>query len=138
MTESVFNKKITERLLNILPYFNLIYFIEIIYIMIFIFFIYGKIISVFWGAIFFILLSYLIYSIYFRMEKGRKIQIFWLDIHIAGTIPFILYKFIGNYELSLISIVFTILRSLMFGVEIIYLYILTDEKVKSSLYNQAQ
>lgn len=118
--------KLSLMLLKYLPYVNLLYFLEIFYIMLLFFFVYGKIISIIIGLVLNIFLVYMIVSIYFRNKNFRFLQLIWIDLHIGFSIPFFIYKLI-SYQQSetLLSTLFILLRIVLFIFEITYFYLLT-------------
>jgi hypothetical protein len=122
-------KKIKDNINSIVAYADTAYFIEIIYIMIALDFLSGKMVSVFAGVIFTILLSFHIIMIYLRRETNRKIQLFIMDLHLAYSIPYFLNIAVYGYRGREYDYIFLIVRLLLVFFEGMAIYVLTDDEV---------
>jgi hypothetical protein len=89
---------------------------------------YGKSLSIAIGIILTLLLSIHIIRIYFNKGNSRKIQLYLMDIHLACSIPFFINIIIDGLTNSFLDYFFIFLRFAILLAEIIFIYILTDEK----------
>lgn len=116
-----------EKIFTLTAYFNVLYFFEIINLMLILLITYGNFISVSSGVILTVLLSMHIIRIYFNKGNSRMIQLFIMDIHIAVSVPFFINLFINNINDTLMDYFFTLLRIMILFCEVLLIYFLTDE-----------
>lgn len=109
------------------PYIATLYFIEVIYLMFMINFIFGKTAAVVSGASISFLLSYHIISLFNRKNLNRKIQLFLMDIHFAYSIGFLFSSFFTDFNLSGWETGLSFYRFIIALLEIPMIIFLTDE-----------
>lgn len=84
-----FHKKIKGEAPGILPYFTLLYYIEIIYLIFVMLILYGKVFSVIAGTLLSLLLAWHIISLNYLKNRNRIFQLFIMDIHAAYSFSFL-------------------------------------------------
>ncbi len=117
------------RLHAVVAYGDIMYFFEIIYVMIALNFLAGKPFAVIIGVLFALLLSAHIILIYQRNAVSRKIQLFMMDVHLAYAVPYFIGGMIFGLELRPFDYVFFIVRACLVAFEAFALYLLTDEEL---------
>ncbi len=121
-----------SRIREILPYFNLLYFFEIFYLMILLFFIGGKAPALLAGAVCTILLTWHILMLYYRVPRHRKIQLYLMDIHLALAAASIVRLAFWGFGASAIFACFMSVRILIALAEPFLIYYLTGSVQKAS------
>ena len=111
-------------------YAGVFYFMEIIYFMVAMAFLYGRVPAVVTGLTLSALLCLQLIGLAMRKEPFRKAQLFLMEIHAAYSIPFIIGALSGGLSAGGYDLIFTSLRMLLVAVEIPGLYILTDDRAK--------
>ncbi len=110
-------------------YFDIFYFFEILYLMIALLFVYGKLVSIAITLFLSLLLSAQIIMIYLRLRTSRIIQLFLMDFHIAitgaGVIKFFSIESQEIYTSSWIILI----RIVIILFECLLIYFLTDDEV---------
>ncbi len=109
-------------------YLDILFFFEIINIMFFFVLVFGKYISIAAGIILSLLLSIHIIGLYFRKEISRNIQLLLMDLHLAYSIPFIIYFAVYFRESTLVDNIFVSIRCFISFFEIFFIFILSDYK----------
>ncbi len=121
-----------KRRSNILAaYASLVYFFEIMYIMIALLFLYGKPLALITGLTLTALLSVQIIGIYQKKEINRKIQLFLMDVHCAYALPFLLNIAFFGFSGTAFDAFFVVIRALLAAFEVPAIYLLTDESVSA-------
>lgn len=131
-SSNLMNSTVRDKINIFISYFNVLYFFEIINIMISIYFIYNKFFSITLGIVLSLLLSFQIIMIYFRKNTNRKIQLFIMDIHLAYSIPAFIRMIIYDWHGQFVDVMFIIIRLLIVIFEPIFIYVLTDENIADS------
>ncbi|MCP4130247.1 MAG: hypothetical protein GY754_04630 [bacterium] len=136
------SNKAREWFTSLIPYLATYYYLEIIYIMISLNFLFGKTFSAITGLILTLLLTIHIIFLYYRKKPNRVIHLFIIDIHIAMTAAFsinsLMHGFIGSNSPNLpgwayiIDIVILIIRAGIVVLELAILFHLTNEDVKKT------
>lgn len=123
--------KITKyRISTLVPYGDVLYFLEILYLMITLLFLYGKLVAVIAGAVLAVLLSIHIILLAMRKNTSRIIQLVIMELHCAYCVPYILNALFVNAPGSPLDTVFVMIRSACIVCELAALYVLTDEEVR--------
>jgi hypothetical protein len=117
------------RMNTVISYFNALYFIEIMNLMLMILLLYGYFLSILTGAVLTALLSAQIIMIYFRNKTARKIQLFLFDVHIAAAIPSLIQYITDTRQVTALGSVVISMRIIMILSEALFIYLLTDEEV---------
>lgn len=113
-----------------LSYFNTLYFFEIFFLTILLFFAFGKILAIVCSITLSIGLAYHIVQIYYKSERHRKIQLFLMDIHFAIAIAYFFRLFLLNHPTSFILLFFIIIRIAIAVLEPVFFYFLTNTSIK--------
>lgn len=122
-------KSINKQIYQYTAYFNILYFIEIIYLMFLLLVIYGKLVSVITGAVLSVLLCFQIVNIYYGNWKNRKIQLYLMDFHLAWSVPYFFNQAaLGVYDVWL-DYIFVSTRIIIVIFEAFLIYFLTDDNL---------
>ncbi|MCU0821291.1 MAG: hypothetical protein MUC95_02315 [Spirochaetes bacterium] len=116
-----------DRICVIISYFNILYFFEIINIILLLLVTYGKTFSITVGFVLTVLLSIHIIRFYFNKGSSRKIQLYMMDLHIAYSLPFLIFIMITGINSSLPDYLFISIRLIITSAEAVFIYVLTDE-----------
>jgi hypothetical protein len=109
-------------------YVNVLFFFEIINLMFFIALVFGKYFSIAAGIILSLLLLLQIVSLYFRKASGRIVQLFLMDLHLAYSLPYVIFFIVNYHEVRFADIIFVCIRSVICLFEIVFIIILSDYK----------
>lgn len=120
-----------ERAGGIIPYIATLYYIEIIYMMFILNFLFGKAIAVGSGITLAALLSFQVVALFNRRNLSRKIQLFLMDIHFAYSVAFIFSRLVTDFTLSGGDIAVSVFRLAVAIIELPVIIILTDEFIIS-------
>jgi hypothetical protein len=120
------------RLDRALPWFAVLYYLEIMYFMVTLLFMAGKTVAATVSGILALLLAVHIFMIYFKRPASRIMQLALMDLHCAYSVPFVLSLVMSGAEYSTLDTVFMALRLLMAAAELAFIFALTDEHVKQS------
>lgn len=115
-----------ESISSFVPYLGTFYYVEIIYLMIFLNFLYGKIIAVITGLLLSVLLTFHIIGLDNKKNVNRKIQLYFMDIHIAYSLAYCFNRFFSAGELSYVDYSVIAFRLITAFIEIFSVIILTD------------
>ncbi len=121
-----------ERAGTVISYAGILYFMEIIYFMIAIAFLYGRATAVAAGFLLSGLLSVQLIGLSMKKEPSRKVQLFLMEVHAAYSIPFLIGAFTGAVPVTGYDQVFIALRWVLVLIEIGGIYLLTDDRVRAS------
>ncbi len=120
------------RLDRALPWFAVLYYLEIMYFMVALLFMAGKTIAATVAGAAALLLAAHIFMLYFKRPLSRTIQLALMDFHCAYSVPFVLSLVLSGAEYSALDTAFLALRLLMAAGELAFIFALTDEHVKQS------
>lgn len=113
---------IRERGPEILSYISLLYYIEIIYMMLVIVFIFGKSASLVTGFAASLLLAFQIISLNMRKKISIKIQLIIMELHFAFSAVFIINLLTGYYTIYRHDMLITAVRLFLATVELPLIY----------------
>ena len=116
-----------DRADRFIPYVATLYYIEIIYMMFVLNFMFGKAVAVISGILLAVLLSVQVVALFNRIDSGRKVQLFLMDLHFAYSVAFIISRIITDFNLSGGDIAVTVYRCITAFIELPLIIILTDE-----------
>jgi len=125
---------IKEKVNAFVPYLATFYYIEIIYLMIFLNFLYGKVYAVTTGIILSFFLTFHIFRLFNKKDINRKIQLYFMDIHFAYSLAYVYNRIFSGNDFTTVDTVVTIFRIITAFIEITAVLILTDRIIKSE-YN---
>jgi len=123
------NDYIIKKSLSFLPYLATFYYVEILYLMIFLNFIYGKTFSVTIGMLLTVLLSIHIFSLFNKKSINRKIQLYLMDFHFAFSVAYFFNRIFTDSDFTSIDSIITLFRLLTALIEIITIFAITDNKI---------
>lgn len=110
-------------------YFCLLYFFEIMYFMVLLFFVGGRVPSLIAGAILTPLLSYHIIMLYYKNPIHRKIQLYLMDLHFALSTAALIRLLFWDTRITAVFLSFMFIRVLIMMAEPAFIYFLTDRTV---------
>jgi len=122
---------IKEKVNSFVPYLATFYYLEIIYLMIFLNILYGKISAVTSGMILTFLLTFHIFRLFNKIDVNRKIQLYIMDFHFAYSLAYSFNRFFSENDLTIFDYTLIILRLLTAFIELAAVLILTDRIIKS-------
>lgn len=112
----------------IVSYFDVLYFFEIIYLMLTLLVLYGKAVSAVFGTVAAVLLSAHILSLYAGKGRNRKVQLFLMDLHLAMAVPVFLNIVLYGFNGTPVDAAFTLVRLLIASAEPFLICLLTGEE----------
>jgi hypothetical protein len=122
---------IKEIVNSFVPYLATFYYIEIIYLMIFLNFLYGKVYAVAAGLLTAFFLTFHIFRLFNKKNINRKIQLYFMDIHFAYSLAYLFNRLFSGNDFTTVDTAVTVFRLITAFLEIAALIILTDRIIKS-------
>lgn len=116
---------------SFVPYLATFYYIEIIYLMIFLNFLYGKIFAVSTGLLLTFLLTFHVIRLFNKKDINRKIQLYCMDVHFAYTLAYFFNRIFSENSIGTVDSVVMAFRLITACIEIAAVLILTDRIIKS-------
>ncbi|HNX25056.1 MAG TPA: hypothetical protein PKG60_13495 [Spirochaetota bacterium] len=116
---------------SFVPYLATFYYIEIIYLMIFLNFLYGKIFAVSAGLLLTFLLTFHVIRLFNKKDINRKIQLYCMDVHFAYTLAYFFNRIFSENSIGTVDSVVMVFRLITACIEIAAVLILTDRIIKS-------
>lgn len=116
---------------SFVPYLATFYYIEIIYLMIFLNFLYGKIFAVSTGLLLTFLLTFHVIRLFNKKDINRKIQLYCMDVHFAYTLAYFFNRIFSENSIGTVDSVVMVFRLITACIEIAAVLILTDRIIKS-------
>ncbi len=113
---------------RLIPYILTLYYVEIIFIMFGLLFIYGRAVSIATGSLLSIFWAYHIIRFHFGNELHRKIQIYVIDLHAAFTAGYLFYCAVHGIDGDPAAPFILAARILILACELPLLWILTGDK----------
>jgi len=126
---------IKEKMNSFVPYLATFYYIEIIYLMIFMNFLYGKIYAVTAGILLSLFLTFHVIRLFNKKDINRKIQLYFMDIHFAYSLAYFFNRVFSGNDFTTVDTVVTLFRLITAFIEIAAVLILTDKIIKSEYSN---
>jgi hypothetical protein len=128
MTESKLMILLTRRLPEIASYISLLYYIEIIYMMLVMVIIFGKTASLAAGFTASLLLAFQIISLNMRKDFSMKVQLVIMELHFAMSVVFIINLSLRDFSIYPQDLLITAVRLFLAAVELPLIYLFTGEK----------
>ena len=122
---------IKEIVNSFVPYLATFYYIEIIYLMIFLNFLYGKVYAVAAGLLLAFFLTFHIFGLFNKKDINRKIQLYFMDIHFAYSLAYFFNRMFSGNDFTTADTVVTLFRLITAFFEIAAVIILTDRIIRS-------
>jgi len=122
---------IKEKVNLFVPYLATFYYVEIIYLMIFLNFLYGKIFAVTAGLLLSFFLTFHIFRLFNKKDINRKIQLYLMDIHFAYSLAYFFNRMFSGNDISGVDAAVTAFRFITACLEITAVLILTDRIIRS-------
>jgi len=122
------NDYIIKKSISFLPYLATFYYVEILYLMIFLNFIYGKTFSISIGILLTILLTIHIFSLFNKKNISRKIQLYLMDFHFAFSVAYFFNRIFTHSDFTGIDSIVTLFRLATALIEIIIIITITDNR----------
>lgn len=128
----ILNKdEIKEKVNSFVPYLATFYYVEIIYLMVFINFLYGKIFAVTAGLLLTFFLTFHVIRLFNKKDINRKIQLYFMDFHFAYSLAYAFNRFFSGNDLTSFDAAVITMRLIAAVAEIAAVFILTDIFIKS-------
>jgi len=121
-----------ERINVLVSYFNILYFFEVMQLMLLLAFVAGKAVALGAGALLSGGLTALIIGMYYRKGWSRRAQLILMDIHLPIALVTSVRVLVFTPEAAVAAIALSIIRALMLTGEAALLFLLTDQQVISS------
>ena len=122
---------IKEKVNSFVPYLATFYYIEIIYLMIFLNFLYGKVYAVTAGLLLTFFLTFHVLRLFNKKDINRKMQLYFMDIHFAFSLAYFFNRMFSGNDFTTVDTVVTLFRLITAFIEIAAVLILTDRIIKS-------
>jgi hypothetical protein len=122
---------IKEKVNSFVPYLATFYYVEIIYLMIFLNFLYGKIFAVTACLLLAFSLTIHIFRLFNKKDINRKIQLYLMDIHFAYSLAYFFNRMFAGIDISGVDAAVTAFRLITACLEITAMLILTDKIIRS-------
>lgn len=135
IAESFMKYVIKEKISTFIPYLATLYYLEIIFLMVFLNFLYGKTVSVSVAILLSSLLTLHVIRLFLRSDLNRKIQLYLMDLHIAYSIAYIFNKCFSGGDITYIDGTVIFFRVILSSFEIAAVLILTDSNIKKGFSN---
>lgn len=120
-----------EKVNSFVPYLATFYYAEIIYLMIFLNFLYGKFFAVIIGIILTFLLTFHVICLFKKSDINRKIQLYLMDIHFAYSLAYFFNRIFFGSNLTSVDAAVIFFRLLTAFLEITAVLILTDRIIRN-------
>jgi len=121
---------IKEKVNSFIPYLATFYYVEIIYLMIFINLLYGKIFAITAGLLLSLLLTFHVIRLFYKKDINRKIQLYFMDIHFAYSLAYVFNRFFSSSDLTAIDSAVIAFRLFTAVIEISAVLIITDRIIR--------
>ena len=132
MIEMILKKiDLKEKVNRFIPYLATYYYLEIIYLMIFLNILYGKFFAVTSGLLLTFFLTFHIFRLFNKKDINRKIQLYFMDFHIAYSLAFFFNRFFSGNDFTAFDLTVTVLRLITGFMELAAVLILTDRIIKN-------
>jgi hypothetical protein len=122
------NDYIIKKSFSFLPYLATFYYVEILYLMIFLNFIYGKPFSITVGILLTVLLTIHIFSLFNKKTISRKIQLYLMDFHFAFSVAYFFNRIFTHSDFTGIDSIVTLFRLVTAMIEITTIFAISDNK----------
>ncbi len=119
---------IRKRIHQISAYIVTLYYLEIVFLMFGLIFLYGKAASITAGILLTLLLTYHIIQLFFKNSLHRKIQLYLIDIHAAFAAGYLFYNALQGVDTTPAALIILITRSLILACELPLLYYLSGDE----------
>lgn len=119
------------RAVELLPYFSIIYFIEILYFMFVISFLMGKVPGLIFGTLLLAFLLWHTVGLYSMKNRHREIQLLLMDIHVAFSAAFVFNRLVVSSAFSTIDEVILVVRALSVAAELPMILLITGRSSDS-------
>ncbi|MCL2154473.1 MAG: hypothetical protein FWH53_02285 [Leptospirales bacterium] len=120
------NDYIIKKSQSFLPYLATFYYVEIIYLMIFLNFIYGKTFAITICLFLTVLLTFHILSLFKKKSINRKIQLYLMDFHFAFSVAYFFNRIFTESDFTSMDSIITLFRLVTALIEIITILALSD------------
>ena len=124
-------ENLIKRADSAVPYVATLYYIEILYFMFFLNFLYGKTFSVVAGITLSFILTLHVIKLFNKKHFNRKLQLLIMDIHFAYSLAYFVNKLFAGYHLIFIDLTIIYFRFITALIEIFLIIVLTDDIIKN-------
>ena len=132
MEQASISDIIKTRIHQISAYIATLYYLEIVFLMFGLLFLYGKAVSIAAGVALTLLLTYHIIQLVFRNRLHRKLQLYLIDIHASFAAGYLFYNIIQGIDTAPAALAILIARTLLLACELALLYYLSGDEAAAS------
>lgn len=119
---------IRGRINRISAYIVTLYYLEIVFLMFGLLFLYGRTAAIAVGVILTLLLTYHIIQLYFRKSLHRKLQLWLIDVHAAFAAGYLFYSAVQGIDSSPAALLILVTRSVLLACEFPLLFCLSGDE----------
>ncbi|MBP7736853.1 MAG: hypothetical protein KA369_12830 [Spirochaetes bacterium] len=123
-----FASLIRGRINRISAYIVTLYYLEIVFLMFGLLFLYGKGVAIAAGVILSLLLTYHIIQLFFGKSLHRKLQLCLIDVHAAFAAGYLFYSAVQGIDTSPAALLILVTRSLLLACELPLLICLSGDE----------
>jgi hypothetical protein len=123
------NDYIIKKSQSFLPYLATFYYVEILYLMIFLNFIYGKTFAITICLFLTVLLTFHILSLFKKKSISRKVQLYLMDLHFAFSVAYFFNRIFTESDFTGIDSIVTVFRLVTALIEIITIFFFFFNKI---------
>ena len=116
-----------------LPYVSTVFYVEILFLFIFLNFLYGKPVALAAGSALTVLLTLHVIMLFNGNPLNRKIQLLLMDVHFAWSFAFVVIRMFPGIPLSWFDIVAVFFRAFAASVELPVILLVAAEGGDSAL-----
>jgi hypothetical protein len=119
---------IRNRIHQISAYIATLYYMEIVFLMFGLLFLYGRAVSIIVGLLLTLLLTYHIIQLFFKNSLHRKLQLYLVDIHAAFAMGYLFYNAVQGIDRAPSALIILIARTLLLACELFLFYFLSGDE----------
>jgi hypothetical protein len=119
---------IRSRISQISAYIATLYYLEIVFLMFGLLFLYGRAAAIIAGTVLTLLLTYHIIQLFFRKGLHRKLQLYLIDVHAAFAAGYLFYSVVQGIDTSPSALLILATRSVLLACELPLLYCLSGDE----------
>lgn len=119
---------IKSRIHQVSAYIATLYYLEIVFLMFGLLFLYGKAAAIIAGGLLALILTYHVIQLFFRNRLHRRLQLCLIDLHAAFAAGYLFYSAVQGVDTAPASLVILITRTLLLACELPLLYYLSGEE----------
>ncbi len=123
-----FSAFIRNRIHQVSAYIATLYYLEIVFLMFGLLFLYGRAAAIIVGLLLTLLLTYHIIQLFFKNSLHRKLQLYLIDIHAAFAMGYLFYNAAQGLDRAPSALIILIARSMLLACELLLFYYLAGDE----------